>query len=126
MFKIDPKLNYPLYLQIVAQVKRVIAIGVLGAGEKLPSVRELARSLTINPNTIVKAYGELEREGLVETIQGKGTFVVEKGTTQPQKLKEELLRKLIKKFLIEASSLNIPKEEMKKIMLDHIDRWYKK
>lgn len=75
MFDIDVKSRVPIYEQIIENVKRLIIQGVLLPEEKLPSVRSLAQDLTINPNTIQKAYRELEREGYVISRPGKGSFV---------------------------------------------------
>ena len=75
MFDIDVKSRVPIYEQITENVKRLIIQGVLLPEEKLPSVRSLAQELTINPNTIQKAYRELEREGFVISRPGKGSFV---------------------------------------------------
>lgn len=75
MFDIDVKSRVPIYEQIIENVKRLIIQGVLLPEEKLPSVRSLAQELTINPNTIQKAYRELEREGFVISRPGKGSFV---------------------------------------------------
>ncbi|CAD2079609.1 GntR family transcriptional regulator [Jeotgalicoccus coquinae] len=75
MFDIDEKSRMPIYEQITENVKRLIIQGVLLPEEKLPSVRSLAQELTINPNTIQKAYRELEREGYVISRPGKGSFV---------------------------------------------------
>jgi GntR family transcriptional regulator len=74
---IDPKRNTPIYQQVVHQVKEAILKGVLAPGERLPSVRELATTLIINPNTIQKAYQELERQGVIITVRGRGSFVDE-------------------------------------------------
>ena len=77
MLKVDPRSSTPIYEQIELGIKELILKGALKAGEKLPSVREMSSILTINPNTISKAYGELEREGIIETLRGKGTFITD-------------------------------------------------
>ncbi|HEY8851633.1 MAG TPA: GntR family transcriptional regulator [Gemmatimonadaceae bacterium] len=64
-----------IYQQIVEQLQRLIALGSLGPGEQLPTAKQLASDLTVNPNTIIRAYKELERDGLIHSIAGKGTFV---------------------------------------------------
>src|SRR3712207_5984432 len=74
---IDPRSGVPIYVQLVAQVRHAIEVGGLGPGEKLPTVRGLAAELDIAPNTIVKAYNELQREGLVESRARVGTVVAE-------------------------------------------------
>jgi GntR family transcriptional regulator len=73
---IDPNSGLPVYRQIMEQVRRMVVAGRLGAGEKLPSVRDLALTLGINPLTVGKAYGELERDGVVEMRRGLGVFAL--------------------------------------------------
>ena len=75
MFIIDGRSAKPIYEQIVDQVKEQLLKGILKSGDQLPSVRQLAGMLTINPNTVSKAYQELERQKVIETIRGRGTFV---------------------------------------------------
>ena len=74
-FHVRPASGLPIYRQLMEQIERQSAAGLLGPGDALPSVRELSRDLGINPATVVKAYAELERTGLVETRHGLGTFV---------------------------------------------------
>jgi GntR family transcriptional regulator len=75
IFTVDPHTGVPIYLQLIEQVKRSVALGVLSAGERLPTVKQLATQLTINPNTVARAYRELERDGIIETSVGRGSFV---------------------------------------------------
>lgn len=77
-FHIDPSSGTPIYRQIVDQVRQAVASGVLKPGDKLPSVRDMAVELAVNPNTIAKAYQELERDGVIETPRGKGSFIAER------------------------------------------------
>ena len=74
-FHLDQHSGLPMYLQIVQQVKEALRLGLLDVGDQLPTVREVVADLAINPNTVAKAYRELEHEGLVEAQQGRGTFV---------------------------------------------------
>jgi GntR family transcriptional regulator len=74
-FHLDPRLGVAPYLQIVQQVKQALRLGRLEVGDQLPTVREVIAQITINPNTVFKAYRELEREGLLTSRQGQGTFV---------------------------------------------------
>ena len=67
---VDPRSGVPIYLQIVEQIKRSVALGVLQAGEQLPTVKQLALDLTVNPNTVARAYRDLERENVIETSPG--------------------------------------------------------
>jgi GntR family transcriptional regulator len=75
-FHLDVRSGVPAYLQIVQQVKQALRLGMLGVGDRLPTVREVVERLAINPNTVLKAYRELEREGLVVSRPGQGTFVL--------------------------------------------------
>jgi GntR family transcriptional regulator len=74
-FQLDPRSGLPTYLQLAQQVRHAIKLGVLHPGDQLPTAREVVAKLTINPNTVLKAYRELEREGLVAPRPGLGTFV---------------------------------------------------
>jgi GntR family transcriptional regulator len=75
-FRLDGRSRLATYLQLVQQVRQALRVGLLEAGDQLPKVREVAESLAINPNTVLKAYRELEHEGLVQGRPGLGTFVV--------------------------------------------------
>ena len=74
-FRLDTRSGVPTYLQLVQQVKHALRIGILQPGDQLPTVKEVVGRLAINPNTVLKAYRELDREGLVEARRGQGTFV---------------------------------------------------
>lgn len=78
MFQLDLRSRKSIYEQVVDNVKELIMTSVLLTGEKLPSVRELSKMITVNPNTVMKAYQELEREGYIYTTSGVGTFVADK------------------------------------------------
>ena len=75
MFQLDMKSSKSVYEQVIDKIKELVMTGVLEEGSKLPSVRELSRQLTINPNTVQKAFKELERDGYIYTVSGKGTFI---------------------------------------------------
>ena len=74
-FRVDGRTGVPPYLQIVQQVRQALRMGVLDVGDQLPTVREVVAAVAVNPNTVLKAYRDLEREGLVEARAGQGTFV---------------------------------------------------
>lgn len=109
---IDPRSPTPLWGQIAARVRVAVAAGDLRPGEALPSVRELAKRLRVNPATIAQAYRELAREGFVETRHGAGTFVQE--VAQARKSLERKLRAsdLIHKMLEEGARLGISGKEL--------------
>jgi GntR family transcriptional regulator len=74
-FRLDTRSGVPTYLQLVQQVKQAVRLGILQPGDQLPTVKEVVAQLAINPNTVLKAYRELDREGLVDGRRGQGTFV---------------------------------------------------
>ncbi|WP_017547807.1 GntR family transcriptional regulator [Salinicoccus carnicancri] len=120
MFKLDFKSRIPIYEQLVQRIRQLIIQDVLRSGEKLPSVRSLAQELTINPNTIQKAYRELEREGYIYSLPGKGSFVNEMRTEINQKqikMLSDELEKIIQKLL----KMNVPKEYLKNLV-EHADQ----
>jgi GntR family transcriptional regulator len=82
--RVDPRSHVPIYLQIADEIRAAVAAGVYRAGEPLPSLRAMAVEIQVNPNTVQRAYDELEREGLVESQRGRGMFVAEKGTASAQ------------------------------------------
>ena len=115
MIYLDYQSGMPIYEQIVEQIERYIAFGVYKAKEQLPSIREMASSLGINPNTVKKAYEELEKRGSIVTISTKGTFVTEKTVGVIQRKVEEKIQ-MIQDNIKELEKLGISKEEiMKKI-----------
>ena len=82
---VDPRSGVPIYLQIVEQVKRSVALGVLGAGEQLPTVKQLALDLTVNPNTVARAYRDLERDSVIETSpDGDPSYAPKRRENRPQ------------------------------------------
>jgi len=93
-FHLRPGSGVPAYLQIVQQVKQAIRMGLLGVGDKLPTVKEVVAEVAINPNTVMKAYWELEHEGLVEGRQGVGTFVSRRPDGPPPGTQARLARSL--------------------------------
>ncbi len=117
MLRIDPRSSTPIYEQIELGVKELILKGALKSGEKLPSVRELSSILTINPNTISKAYGELEREGIIETLRGKGTFISDNFKRKVDENKMEYILKELKKLILEANYSGIGREDFMKLTL---------
>ena len=110
MIIIDYKDTRPIYEQIVEKMQTLILIGVLPNDSKLPSVRNLAIELSINPNTIQKAYAELERRGFLYTVKGRGNFVHYQDVLLDEK-KAQLVDK-IKQIIKEAEELGIKKEEL--------------
>lgn len=110
MIQIDYRDSRPIYEQIMNSFKKLIQAGVLVPGEKLPSVRTIAKENSINPNTIQKAINELENQGYIYSVAGKGSFVVEKIVNNPAKI-EELKGKLME-CSKELMFLGVSKEEI--------------
>lgn len=105
----------PIYLQIVELIKKAIASGELGAGEKLPSVREMSATLGVNPNTLQRAYAELERLGVTITKRGMGSFVSEVDGHVDQ-IKQQLATEIVKKFLTDIQAAGISTKEAIKLI----------
>jgi GntR family transcriptional regulator len=103
-FELDLKSGVPFYRQIIDRVKSAIATGELGPGDRLPTVRQLAGYLSINPNTVGRAYTELELTGLVETQAGSGTFVGQREVRRDDVERQRLLDQLCQEFLSRAST----------------------
>ena len=112
MFPIDPRDTRPIYEQIIDNIKEQVIKGVLKPGDQLPSVRQLAAMLTVNANTVMKAYSELEREEVIETIRGKGAFIA----MAPSKVVTERqlteLRRALKTSCIAMRYMGMSKEQV--------------
>ncbi len=106
----------PIYQQIVSQVRYLIAAGRLQAGEELPPIRVLAEQLTVNPNTVARAYLELEHAGVVTKRHGSGTYVSETRNLVPQREKTKILAKRVDALLTEARHLDVDLSEVIKLL----------
>jgi GntR family transcriptional regulator len=111
-FRLDNQSGVPFYRQIVEQVKFAIARGRLEPGEQLPTVRQLAVDLSVNPNTVVRAYRQLEIEGVLETQQGSGTFVSRKRPEIDELERQRMLDQIVTDLLARASSYGFSLEEV--------------
>jgi GntR family transcriptional regulator len=109
---IDPRNPIPLYDQIAARIRLAVASGDLAEGDSLPSVRQLAARLRINPATVVQAYRALEREGFVEMRQGSGTYVRSVSTDRRRQTREDQAARLARDLLAEAARLGIAGTEV--------------
>jgi GntR family transcriptional regulator len=110
---IDPRSPTPLYAQIAARIRVAIAAGELRPGEPLPSVRQLAGQLRINPATVVQAYRDLETEGLVSTRHGAGTFVEAVAADRRNRERAAEAQRLVRDLIARAGSLGISTEELR-------------
>jgi len=120
VFRIDAGSGVPLYRQLVQQVRREVMLGRLAAGDQLPTLREVVDALAINPNTVVKAYTELEHEGLVVRRQGMGTFITarppEGAVVAPRALRESLSR-----WLRRAREAGMSNEQVRLLVSSALD-----
>ena len=110
MIQIELRSNQPIYEQIVSQVKELIVKGLLKEGDAMPSIRKLATQTRTNPNTVARAYQELERLGLIETLIGRGAFVKAKPEENAQSLKKA--REALKPPLLEMMLLGLTESEI--------------
>jgi GntR family transcriptional regulator len=114
-FHLDPRSGVATYLQIVQQVKEALRLGTIDVGDQLPTVREVVADLAINPNTVAKAYRDLEREGLVIARQGRGTFIA--NTLAPKSLRHhDELRAELERWIDRAESAGLDAESIKALI----------
>ncbi|MBC8600096.1 GntR family transcriptional regulator [Lachnospiraceae bacterium BX10] len=114
MIILDYKDRRPIYEQVAEKLEELMLLGVLGENEPLPSVRSLAMELSINPNTIQRAYAELERQGYIYTVKGKGSFVAENSVMKEKRKKDLLIQ--VSEVIDEAIRLGISGEEIKNMV----------
>jgi GntR family transcriptional regulator len=114
--RIDPADGVSIYRQIVNQIRYCVASGLLEPGDELPTIRALALQLKVTPNTIVKAYEELEREGVVHKRHGSGTFVSGERTRLADRERRRIIEQRIDTLLTEAHHLGFSLEELFKLI----------
>ncbi len=109
---IDPRDGKPAYLQIVDQIKYAAASGRLRAGEPLPSIRQLAERLRLNRNTVDKAYRELDHQGVIETVRGRGAFVCDRESPVDEDFRQAVLAEAADALIVKAHQLRISDDEL--------------
>jgi GntR family transcriptional regulator len=122
LLHIDPHSGLPVYRQMIEQIKYYIASGTLKAGDQLPSVRELAQRLTINPTTVVKAYSELEHEQVIEIRHGKGAFVAQPNTMASEFQKDKVVRRLARQLAVESQQIGADHEFVTRVLKEEWDQ----
>jgi GntR family transcriptional regulator len=121
---IDPESSVPIYIQIEENIHSLIAAGQLQPGEQLPTIRELAADIRVNLNTVARAYFELDREGVISTQRGKGTFVTGvPDKDQIERKRQKLLHSIIHTALEEAQNLGYSPEEIKNVFQKEMTEW---
>jgi GntR family transcriptional regulator len=126
LFSLNFKSGKSVYLQVVDQVKAAAASGAIQAGEQLPSIRPLAEQLRVNRNTIAKAYAELESQGVIETITGKGCFVKANNSPLRKEVRINLIAEEIDAAAIQAHHLRISRSEFLQLAEERFDLLAKK
>lgn len=121
---VDPRSGVPIYLQIIEQIKRSVALGILQTGEQLPTVKQLAIDLTVNPNTVARAYRELEREQVIDTSPGRGSFVRESGEAETPRVAAEIGREALDVAIREAKSVGLTLPEVRELFAGALAHWF--
>ncbi len=125
LFSVDTHSGVPIYLQLIDQVKRAVAVSAVLPGEQLPTVKTVALDLTVNANTVLRAYRELERDGIVETSQGRGTFVRGNGVASEAAASiRAMASETIDHAVREARSLGVARADLHDIVEASIARWF--
>ena len=122
-FVINNSINRPAYQQIVDQVKRDVALGRTKKGQKLPTIRQLAAQLVINPNTIAKAYRQLEQEGIIVTKVGSGAFISSTDSGLNKSVRKKLICEDMERVIIEAFHMQIDKKSLQDWFGDSVEKF---
>jgi GntR family transcriptional regulator len=117
-FRLDPHSGVPVYRQLIDQVQAAIAAGILAVGDQLPTVRQVAVDLVINPNTVSRAYREMEIRGTLDTQQGSGTFIADKKIEYSKAERERQLSQLVGELVSRAGSAGFTVEQLIKALRD--------
>jgi GntR family transcriptional regulator len=115
-FRLDAHSGVPVYRQLIDQVQAGIAAGVLAVGDQLPTVRQVAVDLVINPNTVLRAYREMEIRGMLDTQQGSGTFIADKKIEYSKVERERQLRQLVGEFCSRAGVAGFTVEQLIEVL----------
>ena len=126
IFQVDFQAGKPVYLQLADQIRYAAASGRLRAGEALPSLRPLAEELRINRNTIAKAYAELESQGIIETVPGKGYFLKQNNSPFTDSVRQQLLRTEIDEAVVMAHHLQVNRPTFLKMVEERLDYFEEK
>jgi GntR family transcriptional regulator len=114
MFRVNPASGVPLYLQLMDQVKHAIETGAVKAGDQLPTIRKLAETLVMNPNTVVRAYRELQHEGIIELKHGSGAFISESITGRTRVTRKA--QAIVQSALERLAELGLTEEEIRRLL----------
>jgi len=124
-FQVDPHGGAPLHLQLTEQIKRAIAVGALAPGERIPTVKGLALDLKLNANTVARVYRDLEREGVIATAPGRGSFVSQNGAlSDARRVATDVATRGVDEAVRQARALGITHTEVRSIADASVARWY--
>jgi GntR family transcriptional regulator len=123
-FQVDQKSGVPIYVQIMDQIKHLIATGMLQPGQQLPTIRELAVDLTVNLHTVAHAYAELEREGFLTVQRGRGTFITDgHSSLELEDLRAQKLQSLVDGLFAEALNLGYGPDDIVQALVAQNEQW---
>lgn len=124
LLTLDFRSGVPIYVQIIDQIKHLVATGALQPDDQLPTVRQLATELRVNFNTIARAYRLLDEEGLISTQRGRGTYIVGPASEEnSHRLRGEALDWLTRKYLNQAARLSCSPGEVRPMVMRYLDQW---
>jgi GntR family transcriptional regulator len=123
VLKLNPASGVPIYLQLMEQIKYAIETGAVRLGEQLPGIRRLAEDLVMNPNTVAKAYRELEHEGVIELRHGAGAFVSQKATGNGRSDRFDRARPVMESAMRSMAELGLSEEEMRRLFEFELNEW---
>ncbi len=126
LFQIDFTTGKPVYLQLVDQIRYAAASGKLRPGEALPSLRPLAEELRINRHTVAKAYAELESQGILETLPGKGCFLKTSNSPFTKNVRDKLLLKEIDEAVVTAHHLQVDPDQFLRLVAERLEHFRRK
>ena len=121
-FSLDQSDAVPIYRQIIRQIEYAVLSGRLKSGDKLPTIRSLAVELKTNPNTIAKAYGELEIRGILATQVGSGTYISDKKPVPEDEGPEQKIREIVARFIKDMGDLGVEKRELARVIAAYKDQ----
>ena len=121
---IDPDSRVPVYLQIANNIRRSIALGSIQHGEQIPSVREIADTYNVNPNTVSRAFGVLKTDGIIETKVGVGTFLINNNTSIREQECRNIITDILDQAIFEAQLFNLDRHHVRSLFDDRLSRQY--
>ena len=120
--RVSPSSGVPIYLQLMEQIKHAVDVGAIREDEQLPTIRKVAEELAMNPNTVARAYRELEREGVIEVRHGSGAFVAAPRTTSARIARIRKAGEALRHAIEKGTTLGLSEEELRRVFEDELSR----